>query len=142
LVSTSDKTLNAVNNVEVKQTNNGGGGKKGRKMVVVCDTHLTQEQLEEYPEIEIPVKQSKPVKKEKEKTTGDGDMSDFKFVVPREDPVEEDFPLMELYEPKKEDDSRLINRGAGKKGKKKDKGFLYNPNQLPSKTVDYNKIFQ
>ena len=136
-MSTSDLTLNAVNNVEVKQ----GGGKKGKKMVVVCDTALTQEQLDEYPEIELPVKQSKPnSKKDKAKQTGDGDMADFKFVVPKEDPVEEDFPLMELYEPKKEDDSRLINRGAGKKGKKKDKGLLYNPNQLPTKTVDYNKL--
>jgi len=69
-------------------------------------------------------------------------MADFKYFDEPVRPLEDDGafpPMMEMAERKKPDDSRLITRKGGKK--RKDKGMEYKREVLPSKDVDYNKIF-
>ena len=72
-------------------------------------------------------------------------MDDFHFPDP---PVEqkknheEDYPALELAQPKKADDSTTILRGGGKKkGKNKNKGWEeFDPNPRKKDDVDYNKL--
>lgn len=161
LYSTSDLNYNLINQMH-KADSTTTNKKKGKgKMQVVCNTELTEEQLNEKIEIDISENLPQKNKKKKgedtqkwnklqvakeEKNAG-GDLEDFKyFDEPAKKNIinDEDFaPLMMLAEPKKkEDDSRQIMRGAGKKKNKgKDKGVPLNTNAVPTKEVDYNKLY-
>ena len=123
LYSTSDMTLNAINQVEQQAP---APAKKKKQAVVVCDAKLTEEELNEYVKVEF----DEEVKKNKKKgnkgpelkkvisddfnNADDDDMADFRF---HDEPPKidaEGFPVYNplLYNceaaPKKEDDSRSI----------------------------------
>ena len=144
----NDRNFNAVSHTETVEAKGGKKGKKG-KMTIVCESNLTQEQMNEYPTIEkepepVPEKKEKK-KKGKQETHGDGDMADFNFYDPQPafEEDKDDIPVYLLEEaPKKVDDSRLVQRGPGKKKNKKNNWVAYNPHQLPSGQVDYNKLFK
>lgn len=104
LYSTSEMTLNAINQIEKKIPN---VIKKKGKAIVVCDTVLTEEQLNEKVEL---VRDPEPKQKKKgpdtqqwnkltsgpkAPATGEDDMSDFTFVT-KSKKVEDGFPA---YDP-------------------------------------------